>query len=439
MRERERCCWCIHISDGVLLIGIYGASFHAGLLVSQCTYGPTLTPSFPLDPSADTVIHPILITVHVLGCIVNTLLVLGACTSQRVLMLPWLAGQGLLALVLACLALYYLVLYPDSNCYGSNSGGDCTLLLWHSVIMVLSLMLLIYYVYIVSDFVGQLKTRRAKDKETLEQMYTIERQEKRDQKREERQSVEWQQQILPESGVSKEPDQPRPPLEQGPILNERGLLQQFAQPSYLPDVSPFPLPSEVPPFMARYYPNRDDAPRAQFVHPIQILQVDHASGPVRTRLSQQDGYRLLSVLPAQSELPHYENQRGQDQLRSQQNQAAVQPFGQQPHPPPAPPPRPHKRPPPAPPPDDSDAAKGHYENAGYLRDDAAETVEGPPQRSDAVDSGGVTHDDKETETTGTTTAESAETTRSDQSGTDEKRKKRVRIFDPGAERDQVAA
>ena len=70
-------------------------------------------------------------------------------------MLPWLAGQGLLALLLACLALYYLVLYPDSNCYGSNAGGDCTLLLWHSVIMVLSLMLLVYYIYIVSEFVGQ--------------------------------------------------------------------------------------------------------------------------------------------------------------------------------------------------------------------------------------------------------------------------------------------
>ena len=97
MRERERCCWCIHLSDGVLLIGVYGASFHAGLLVSQCTYGPTLTPGFPLDPSADTVVHPILITVHVLGCIVNTLLgmrqfvgiesnVLGCQTSELFMM-----------------------------------------------------------------------------------------------------------------------------------------------------------------------------------------------------------------------------------------------------------------------------------------------------------------------------------------------------------------
>ena len=74
MAEKARCCWCIHISDGVLLIGIYGAAFHAGLLVTQCAYGPTLTPSFPLDPSADAVLHPVLITVHVLGCIVNTLL-----------------------------------------------------------------------------------------------------------------------------------------------------------------------------------------------------------------------------------------------------------------------------------------------------------------------------------------------------------------------------
>ena len=354
---------------------------------------------------------------------------LGACTSQRVLMLPWLAGQGLLALLLACLALYYLVLYPDSNCWGSNAGGDCTLLLWHSVIMVLSLMLLIYYIYIVSDFVGQLKTRRAKDKATLEQMYTIERQEKV----EERQSVEWQQQILSESGAAKEPAQPQqPPLEQGPILNERGLLQQFAQPSYLPEVAPLPLPSQTPPFVARYYPNPDNASRAHYVHPIQILQVEPASGGLAQPQLPLDGYRLLSVLPAQYEQPHYENQLGQDQLRqqrSQQNLVAVQSH-------PVPPPRPHKRPPPAPPQDGSEAAKGHYENAGYLVD-AAETDEG----RDTVDSGGVSHDDKETETTGTTAAaESAETTRSDQSATvDEKRKKRVRIFDPGTESDNVAA
>ena len=148
---------------------------------------------------------------------------LGACTSQRLLMLPWLAGQGLLALLLACLALYYLVLFPDSNCYDTNAGGDCTLLLWHSVIMVLSLMLLLYYIYIVADFVGQLRARREKDEATLAQMYTIELQEKSVE-----QSVEWQQQILPES-VKEQPSQSPPPTEQGPILNERGLLQQFAQ------------------------------------------------------------------------------------------------------------------------------------------------------------------------------------------------------------------
>ena len=73
MREKEHICCCIAISDGVLLVGIYGTSFHAGLLIIQCTYGPTLTPTYPLDPNSDTVMHPILVLVHVLGAIVNML------------------------------------------------------------------------------------------------------------------------------------------------------------------------------------------------------------------------------------------------------------------------------------------------------------------------------------------------------------------------------
>ena len=355
-------------------------------------------------------------------------------------MFPWLAGQGLLALLLACLALYYLVLYPESNCYGSNAGGDCTLLLWHSVIMVLSLMLLIYYIYVVSDFVGQLKARRERDEATLDQLYTIERQEKRDKKQQEKQqqqqAVEWQQQILSESDISRaNPAQPfAAAAEQGPILNERGLLQQFAQPSYLPDV---PLQSAVP-AGAMYYPHQGDSAAAtpQFIHPVQILQVDPdgggGGGAVRSQMSQQqqqqhDGYRLLSVLPAAAhspdgtELPHYENQSAH-QLSDVK--------GKQPHP--VPPPRPLKRrPPPSLEADSDAAAKGHYENAGYLRDAAAApaTDESPSQR-EVVSPAAA--DSKETETTGTTTAESAETTRSDQSASDEKRKKslkRVRILE----------
>ncbi len=74
MREKEHCCWCIAIADGVLLVGIYGTCFHAGLLVIQCTYGPTLTPAYPLDPNSDTVLHPILVLIHIIGTVVNLLL-----------------------------------------------------------------------------------------------------------------------------------------------------------------------------------------------------------------------------------------------------------------------------------------------------------------------------------------------------------------------------
>ena len=74
MREKQHCCCCVTLSDGVILVGLIGASLHAALLVIQLIYGHTLTPSYPLDPNVDTIIHPILILVHVIGILLNILL-----------------------------------------------------------------------------------------------------------------------------------------------------------------------------------------------------------------------------------------------------------------------------------------------------------------------------------------------------------------------------
>ena len=106
----------------------------------------------------------------------------GAHFSRRSLMLPWLIGQGILVLILACLALYYLYLFPAAECsrksspdivfLGGDGGGDniayaneewepesvdCPVLLWHALVMVLSLLVLVYYIYTVNEFVAQLR------------------------------------------------------------------------------------------------------------------------------------------------------------------------------------------------------------------------------------------------------------------------------------------
>ena len=87
-------------------------------------------------------------------------------------MIPWLVIQGVLALVLASLALYYLVLFPHSECHPSHISAaagtfdgppswqfsvECNVLLWHSVVMLLSVLILFYYFYIVHEFAAQLK------------------------------------------------------------------------------------------------------------------------------------------------------------------------------------------------------------------------------------------------------------------------------------------
>ncbi|TRY67802.1 hypothetical protein TCAL_15885 [Tigriopus californicus] len=158
MHDKKHCCCCIILSDGVFLVGIYGMSFHASLLIIQTTQGHTLTPAFPVDPNGNTIVHPLLIVVHSLGILVNGLLVLGIHFSQRVLMVPWLIGQGVLSVILLLLALYYLILFPRQECPTEPDifTTECHILLWHSVIMVCSVLTLFYYFYVVHEFVAQL-------------------------------------------------------------------------------------------------------------------------------------------------------------------------------------------------------------------------------------------------------------------------------------------
>ena len=122
--EKQHCCCCVPLPEGVMLVGIYGTSFHVGLLSIQLAYNQaTLIPSpirkfkdsinqygssisgygdhfnyFPhdyhnteldrfnsyrddeflsrdiVDRRVVDVVYPILIFAHVLGIVVNLLL-----------------------------------------------------------------------------------------------------------------------------------------------------------------------------------------------------------------------------------------------------------------------------------------------------------------------------------------------------------------------------
>ncbi len=79
-------------------------------------------------------------------------------------MLPWLAAQGLLALLLASLALYYLLLFPHIECPNVSpslgwtpSKVECTFLLWHAVVLILCVVLVLYYAYVVSEFAASIR------------------------------------------------------------------------------------------------------------------------------------------------------------------------------------------------------------------------------------------------------------------------------------------
>ena len=117
LHEKQHCCCCVPLPEGVMLVGVYGTSFHVGLLSIQLAYNhATLIPSptgevqyatshipswkwndFPSNPSliipysaaealAQTssstivdkevveIVHPLLLVAHSLGIIVNLLL-----------------------------------------------------------------------------------------------------------------------------------------------------------------------------------------------------------------------------------------------------------------------------------------------------------------------------------------------------------------------------
>jgi len=176
------------------------------------THGASLAPDPHLlhPPFAADIVRRLLLAAHLLGILVNLLLLCGMYWGHHRLMLPWLFLQGFLASILASLACYYLALFPlknsciseetsykkkdanfrqqhpaaavlqpfisstsfeedkddddNSNASSKPSYFSCQPLLWYGAIMILSLLILFYYFYIVNDFLDQLKADKKRKK-----------------------------------------------------------------------------------------------------------------------------------------------------------------------------------------------------------------------------------------------------------------------------------
>ena len=175
------------------------------LIFFQLTHGASLAPEPHLfePPYVGEIFKDLLLATHLLGISVNALLckfytqlisrkknsntiylffsVFGMYWGKRRLMLPWLFLQGLLASILASLACYYIALFPlKTSCLSDKTtspsskieanfrpivsstikllpsseeesdSASCQVLLWYGAIMILSILILIYYFYIVN-------------------------------------------------------------------------------------------------------------------------------------------------------------------------------------------------------------------------------------------------------------------------------------------------
>ena len=63
--EKQHCCCCVPLPEGVMLVGIYGTSFHVGLLSIQLAYNQaTLIPSPISNPKGTTSQYGVSVSNH---------------------------------------------------------------------------------------------------------------------------------------------------------------------------------------------------------------------------------------------------------------------------------------------------------------------------------------------------------------------------------------
>lgn len=143
-------CCCPHRGEAALLVSIYSVAVSVALLSVLGFRGHQFGPG--VSVLTTEILHQICLAIYAVSLTTSLLLLLGLLLPLRPLLLPWLAAHAILCVCLVTASLNYLVLYTQVEC----GNGDCTVLLGLSASLVIAVLVLLYCLYVVQDWLDML-------------------------------------------------------------------------------------------------------------------------------------------------------------------------------------------------------------------------------------------------------------------------------------------
>lgn len=144
------CPCCPNRGEAALLVSIYSAAVSVSLLAVLGLRGHDFGPG--VSVLTTELLHHVCLAVYAVSLTTSLLLFLGLLFPLRPLLFPWLAAHALLCLCLVVASLNYLVLYTQVDC----DNNACTILLGLSASLVVAVLVLLYCLYVVQDWLDML-------------------------------------------------------------------------------------------------------------------------------------------------------------------------------------------------------------------------------------------------------------------------------------------
>jgi len=144
------CPCCPNRGEAALLVSIYSAAVSVSLLAVLGLRGHDFGPG--VSVLTTELLHHVCLAVYAVSLTTSLLLFLGLLFPLRPLLFPWIAAHALLCLCLVVASLNYLVLYTQVDC----DNNACTILLGLSASLVVAVLVLLYCLYVVQDWLDML-------------------------------------------------------------------------------------------------------------------------------------------------------------------------------------------------------------------------------------------------------------------------------------------
>jgi len=141
---------CPNRGEAALLVSIYSAAVSVSLLAVLGLRGHDFGPG--VSTLTTELLHHVCLAVYAVSLTTSLLLFLGLLLPLRPLLLPWLGAHAILCLCLVVASLNYLVLYTQVDC----NNNACTILLGLSAVLVVAVLVLLYCLYVVQDWLDML-------------------------------------------------------------------------------------------------------------------------------------------------------------------------------------------------------------------------------------------------------------------------------------------